>query len=318
MELREIGVEKQAVEWPTVGLAVLIYGLWGGATYFWRSLPLPVLALIGGVAVAWQMSLQHEIIHNHPTRWRRLNRAIGAWPLAIWLPFEIYRITHLRHHNDNRLTDPLEDPESYYYTAEQWAALGPLGRGFARAQSTLIGRILWGPIFAMTRFWSSEAAGLLKGDFRRGTILLRHLIQVALVLAWVIGVCGMTFALYFWAFVYAGTALALIRSYAEHRAEGDVERRTAIVEDSWLLGPLFLFNNLHVVHHMRASLPWYQIPRWYRLNREAVAERNGGLVYRSYFDVARRFLFKPHDEALHPRERVAEAPAKDQIPAYQS
>ena len=63
----------------------------------------------------------------------------------------------------------------------------------------------------------------------------------------------MPFWLYFWAFVYAGTSLALIRSYAEHRAEDEVERRTAIVEDSWLLGPLFLFNNLHVVHHMRAE-----------------------------------------------------------------
>jgi fatty acid desaturase len=118
----------------------------------------------------------------------------------------------------------------------------------------------------------------------------------------------MPFWLYFWAFVYAGTALALVRSFAEHRAEHAVERRTAIVERSWLLGPLFLFNNLHVVHHMRASLPWYELPRWYRLNRAAVLERNGNLVYRSYFDVARRYLFKPHDRALHPRDAAALSP----------
>ena len=73
------------------------------------------------------MSLQHEIIHNHPTRWRRLNRALGTWPLVLWLPFEIYRRTHLQHHNDNRLTDPLEDPESYYHTSEQWRAWGRWG-----------------------------------------------------------------------------------------------------------------------------------------------------------------------------------------------
>ena len=110
----------------------------------------------------------------------------------------------------------------------------------------------------------------------------------------------MPFWIYFFCFAYAGTALALVRSFAEHRAESDVERRTAIVERSWMLGPLFLFNNLHVVHHMRASLPWYQMPRWYRLNREALIERNGGLVYDTYFDVARRYLFRPHDQALHP------------------
>jgi fatty acid desaturase len=69
-----------------------------------------------------------------------------------------------------------------------------------------------------------------------------------------------------------------------------------------LLGPLFLFNNLHVVHHLRASLPWYELPRWYRINRDAVLTRNGGLVYHSYFDVARRYLFAPHDVAVHPAQ----------------
>jgi hypothetical protein len=31
---------------------------------------------------------------------------------------------------------------------------------------------------------------------------------------------------------------------------------------------------------------------------------NGGLVYRSYFDVARRFLFRAHDAVPHPTGRV--------------
>jgi fatty acid desaturase len=123
--------------------------------------------------------------------------------------------------------------------------------------------------------------------------------------------------LYLFGFVYLGTALALVRSFAEHRADDAVERRTAIVERAWLLGPLFLFNNLHVVHHLRSELPWYRIPRWYRLNREAVLARNGGLVYRSYFDVARRYLLKPHDAAVHP-EMATKPVADDQIPAYQS
>lgn len=314
MDFKEIDAERAAVEWPTLALAASIYGMWFAATYEWRILPLPVLAIIGAVSVAWHMSLQHEIIHNHPTRWRRFNRALGSWPLALWLPFESYRISHLQHHNDLRLTDPLDDPESYYFTHQQWRAMGPLGRGIVRAQSTLAGRLIVGAACAMARFWAGEAVALARGDLRRGAIVMRHLIQVALVLGWVVGVCHMPLALYFWTFCYAGTALALIRSYAEHRAEAQVERRTAIVENSWLLGPLFLFNNLHVVHHLRPTLPWWRIPRWYRLNREAVVARNGGLVYRSYFDVARRYLFTPHHVPVHPADSTREA----QIPAYQS
>ena len=52
---------------------------------------------------------------------------------------------------------------------------------------------------------------------------------------------------------------------------------------------------------MRGSMPWYELPRWYRLNRTALIERNGGLVYHTYFDVARRYLFRPHDGTLLPQ-----------------
>ena len=91
-----------------------------------------------------------------------------------------------------------------------------------------------------------------------------------------------------------------------------MERRTAIVERSWLLGPLFLFNNLHLAHHMRPTLPWYSLPQWYDLNRGALIERNGGLLYVTYFDVLRRYFVRPHHQALHPVQTVdetANAPA---------
>jgi fatty acid desaturase len=93
-----------------------------------------------------------------------------------------------------------------------------------------------------------------------------------------------------------------VRSFAEHRAESMVERRTAIVERSWLLGPLFLFNNLHVAHHMRPAMPWYKLPHWYAANRAALIGRNGGLLYVTYFDVLRRYFLHPHDQTLHPAQ----------------
>ena len=68
--------------------------------------------------------------------------AIGCWPLSLWLPYPIYRSTHLAHHRDENLTDPLDDPESYYWADGQWRDLGPLGRAVVAAQSTLLGRII--------------------------------------------------------------------------------------------------------------------------------------------------------------------------------
>jgi len=144
------------------------------------------------------------------------------------------------------------------------------------------------------------ARDVWRGKGRTRAIVARHLLECVVVLAWVIGVCGMPLWVYVACFVYPGVSLALVRSFAEHRAEQEVGKRTAIVENARILGPLFLFNNLHAAHHLRGRLPWYQVPKFYRLNRAALIEGNGGLVYNSYFDVARRYLLTSHDSAIHP------------------
>src|SRR6218665_675123 len=72
------------IEWQTVALAIVIYGGFLVATWFWQSLPLVAVIVIGGWLVAWQGSLQHEVIHGHPTRSRRINDAIGWPPLSLW------------------------------------------------------------------------------------------------------------------------------------------------------------------------------------------------------------------------------------------
>ena len=106
------------------------------------------------------------------------------------------------------------------------------------------------------------------------------------------------------AMVIPGNGLLLIRSFAEHRARPQVRERIAIVEASWILGPLFLFNNLHALHHAEPKVPWYRLPALYRQRRAHLLVENGGLVYVTYFDVARRFMFRAHDVLPHPTGRV--------------
>ena len=60
-------------------------------------------------------------------------------------------------------------------------------------------------------------------------------------------------------------------------------------------------------------IPWYRYHRHYGAARARLIEENGGLVYRSYFDVARRFLFRRHDNLPHPSGRVPQpAPSPTQ------
>jgi fatty acid desaturase len=291
-------------EWPTWALCLTIYGGWLALTWWHAALPAWLVLPGLGWLVAWQASLQHEVLHGHPTRVRKINDAIGFVPLSLWLPYHIYRAAHLRHHDDARLTDPLDDPESRYWLPEQWARLGPWGRLLFVAQNTFLGRLLLGPAWIIGRFLYFQGralAHIYPGAWR---VWAPHLLAAAGVLGWVWGVCGMNPLVYLAGVIYPAASLMLIRSFAEHRAAEGVRERIAIVEHAPVLGLLFLHNNLHLVHHAWPELPWWRIPRVYRQHRETLIAANGGLVYDGYLDVARRFWLTPHDKVLHPLGRA--------------
>lgn len=298
-----------AMEWPTLLLILATYAGWLAITLAYGRWPLAIVAPIAVVLLTLHSSLQHEILHGHPTRWNAVNRLLGIVPLSLWLPYARYRQTHLQHHIDERLTDPIDDPESFYWTSEDWARLGPLTRALLRIEQTLAGRITLGSYWFIGAFLRGELRGLLRNEGGLRLIWLEHLLWCVPVLLWVKLVCGMPLWIYLVAMVFPARGMVLIRSFAEHRARPEVRRRTAIVEGSWILGPLFLFNNLHSLHHETPRLPWYRYNARYRRERERLIAENGGLVYVTYFEVARRFLFRPHDTLLHPMGRVPRSDA---------
>jgi fatty acid desaturase len=303
-----LAVERNAaVEWPTLGLFTLIYASWLALVVFHDALPLWLWLPLAAWTAAWWGSAQHEALHGHPTRSRAVNTALATPPFWLWLPFERYRQTHLTHHNDERLTDPLDDPESRYKCPDGWRALGPVGRALVSAQGTLLGRLVIGPFWSVAVFWRLEARAVIAGDRARARIWAWHALFVALLLGFAVAVAGMPFWQYLLGFVYFGTALALVRSFCEHKAEAEVEKRTAIVENTPVFGLLFLYNNLHVVHHKWPTVAWYRLPKLYAAHRAELLKENGGLVYAGYGDVFRRFFLKRHDHPLHPLGR---APAR--------
>ena len=310
------GRRDVAVEIPTLLLIVATYGAWCALTFAYGRWPLIVLAPALALVVTLHSSLQHEIVHGHPTRWTALNRLLAIVPLSLWLPYERYRHTHHVHHIDARLTDPLDDPESYYWRAQDWARLGPVARRALRLQQTLAGRVLIGSFWRIGMFLRdellalahTEKRALIRNEQSVRRVWLEHLAWCVPVVLWLQLVCAMPLWIYVLAVVIPANGILLIRSFAEHRARPEVPERIAIVEHSWILGPLFLFNNLHALHHESPAMPWYSLPRRYRHERERLLAANGGLVYRTYFEVAWRYLFRAHDVTLHPTDRVP-APA---------
>lgn len=290
----------ERVEVPTLLVALAVYGGFGLLTWFHAALPWWALLTLGAYLVAWHGSLQHEVTHGHPTPSALANELLVLPSLWLWIPFRIYRETHLAHHDDALLTDPLEDPESYYLDARDWAAAGPLGRAFFRAYNTLAGRLIFGPLRCAYVLWKAEAARALRGDFSHARAWGIHLAGVALVLTWVVAVCGMPLWQYLLFFVYPGVSLSLVRSFLEHQARPEVTERSVIVEAGPLMSLLFLNNNLHLVHHDKPGLPWYRIPAFYRQRRALFLASNGGYFFKGYGEVFRRYFLRAKEHPLHP------------------
>lgn len=292
----------ERVEWQTVILAAAIYGGWAVAMLAGGLglLPLWAWAPLAAWCVAWQASLQHEIIHGHPTPNATVNRWIAGPPLALWLCYDRYRATHLQHHRDDRLTDPLDDPESFYVTEDAWRRAGPAGRMLLRALNTLAGRLILGPPWAVARTVAGEARAIRRGVPQRAVAWARHGVAAIAVATAVDAGFGIPIWLYLLAVAWPATSLMLLRSFAEHRPAADAAHRSIIVESRGPLAWLFLSNNLHALHHERPGLPWFVLPKIYRANREAVLARNGGYRVAGYAEIARRWLLSPRDHPRHP------------------
>ncbi|MBS0420360.1 MAG: fatty acid desaturase [Proteobacteria bacterium] len=291
---------RHRIEWPTLGVALVIYGGFLLVTLLFADLPLFVAAPLLSVLLTWYGSLQHETIHGHPTPDRRFNEMLGSLPLSLWIPYTVYRETHLRHHRHGgrRLTQVAYDPESFYLPTGELSRFGHLRRWIYRANCTLAGRLILGPALAVTSFWSGELRRVRSGDRRRLRIWARHSVGVCFVLAWTVGVCHISLWVYLVLIVYPSVSLNHVRSFAEHVADSDPRLRTRVVEAHPFWALLFLNNNLHIAHHAKPKMAWFQLPHAWHQMRAPALER--GLVFAGgYREVMRKYLLRPYIRLDH-------------------
>jgi fatty acid desaturase len=289
---------SRTVEWPTLGLIFVVYSALGSLVWFHAILPWYVILCVGAYFAALHTSLQHEVLHGHPTRVQVLNEALIFLTPTMWLPFQSYKDTHLQHHNNAHLTDPSIDPESYYLLPDRWAQMGGLRRALFQVNHTLGGRMLIGPAVGIVRFWSSEFREILRDDTHKAKCWAVFVASCACVLSYVVW-CGMPLWQYIVLIAYPGISLALVRSYCEHQAAAKVEHRTIIVECSWFWSLLFLNNNLHVPHHERPSLAWYKLPAYYQAERSRLIAQNNGYLM-SYAEIFSRYFFSAKEPIPYP------------------
>ncbi len=292
------------VEWPTVLLAVFCYGTWLVAGLFvWPSYPIVALALLA-FTVALQSSLVHEVLHGHPTRNALVNEAFVFLPIGLAWPFRRFKTLHLRHHADERLTDPFDDPESYYQALWRHEELPAAMKTLLKLNNTMLGRLVLGPWLAAIGFVIDDVRQMLAGDRAIRKAWLLHAAGLAVVVPIVRYGFGMPLWLYILVPMWIGQSLISIRTFAEHQWSEHPEGRTVIVERS-PLAFLFLNNNLHFVHHKQPTVAWYRLPDLFRARREQWLAENKGYVYPNYWALLRAYAFRAKEPVVHPVLRRA-------------
>ncbi|ELW1648305.1 fatty acid desaturase [Enterobacter oligotrophicus] len=286
-------------ELPTWLLIITLYGGWFSTLAYWQTLGLLPATLLLVWFTAWYMSLQHELIHGHPTRFPRINQLFGTLPLAVWYPYGLYRDSHLAHHRNDHLTVPVDDPESYYFTEESWARFSPWQKRLIHARNTFIGRVLLAPLLDIVQTLNSAVVAFRQCHLRAMVMWLVHVALLIVLFAWMdhIGFSPLWFVL---AVSYPALALTKVRSFLEHRATDDPLARSVINEAGLFWQVLFLNLNYHSVHHDLPGVPWYGLKSIYLRNRDDYQQRNHGFMVKGYGEWLRQFWGKAVDITVHP------------------
>jgi fatty acid desaturase len=281
------------LELPTWGLIAAIYGGWLACVLHWQALGPWLGTPLLIVLTAWYMSLQHELIHGHPTRNARFNALFGQLPLAVWYPYAVYRDSHLGHHNNETLTLPGVDPETYYVSQ---AGDGGRSLWLRRFRNTTGGRLLVGPALA----WSQTVRAAWRARDRQTALTWSgHIVLLTMLLAFVQR-AGISPLFYVFAIAYPALSLTMVRSLFEHRAVESEHARSVINEAAWPWRILFLNLNYHLVHHLNPGLPWFQLRLAYMARREKYLECSDGFVEHGYLPLLWRYRSTPVIADVHP------------------
>jgi fatty acid desaturase len=307
----DVGRHAYLVDLPTLGLAFLVYAAFVVLTLTYHALPWWLVLPLGASTVCLQGSLQHEAVHGYPFRRRWANHALIGWPLWLWLPHGSYVRSHLTHHMDQNLTDPERDPESNYVTQAQWQTMSGLHRLVRRAMATLAGRLILGPGYYTILVFVDLYRALEQRDWLSLRPWIWHLVMLAIILWWVLGICRIPFLEYVLLFAYPGTSMTVLRSYAEHRARTEVNARTIVCESGYFWNFMFLGNNFHALHHAEPGLVWYRRQTRYQEKKAEILARNENYTITGYTELARRYLCKAKEPLIHPFIGAGSKPAAE-------
>lgn len=260
--------QRPQIAWPTVALFLVSLALYVssvvmGVKGLW---PVGVSIAINAVCAYWMFTVGHDASHNSLSLYRWLNDGMGRVATLTLLPlpiFKAFRFIHMQHH---RFSNEQDDPD--YWVGNGSKLLLPL-----RCALMDLHYIVW----YVPRLSSRPKAEILDSLFAA--------IGGIAVLTWLISSGWGTEVLLFW--VLPGRLaiffLALAFDYWPHSPYKATDAENKYIATSvrsgweWLLTPLLLSQNYHLVHHLYPLVPFYRYIKVWRA-RERFHLSKGPLI----------------------------------------
>ncbi len=287
-----------ANEWPTWMVIIVVYGSWGWMLVHFQDLNLLIAVPILTLILTLHSSLAHEIIHGHPTSNQTINNLIGYLPLGLIYPYTIFKETHLQHHNNQFITYPGVDPESFFHTRSNWESKNRVLRIIAWVNMTLLGRLLLGPGTSFIALVKWAIRDVLHAKFTRKAMWVIHYTLTILIVYAAQEIFNIPALLYI-LMGYFSLSIIQLRSFYEHQPVFETNARSVIQESSLLFRLLFLHNNYHYTHHANPSMPWHLLKKEYFDNRQKYLDENSGFQYDGYWRWL-KYLIRPVHSPVHP------------------
>ncbi|NKB98089.1 MAG: fatty acid desaturase [Pseudomonadales bacterium] len=256
--------QTPAISWPAFGLFLL--GLTiitfassmaiAGAISLWSGM------LSNGFGLYLLFSIMHDALHRNVSTNSRLNEVFGRISLFLLIPaapIEIARWAHFQHH---RFTSSDQDPDNFIHHAKWWQI------PYRWPNFDLY------YLYIFLRKGGEERTRRARGLISAAAIFIATVTTLAY-----LGYGLEVLVLWILASRIGLAMVALVFVFLPHypatvTAKENEYRATTIRQGwEWLLTPLFVYQNYHLIHHLFPTVPFYNyIKIWQLKYDELIAE----------------------------------------------
>lgn len=248
-------IQKPQVAWPTVFLLFAAFVIFGVSTsaYVAGRLPLFWAMLFNTIAIYMAFPVAHDATHSAVSTNRRMNDWAGRFAMILLEPgpfFQVFRLIHMQHHRFTN--DEEKDPDAYTGKGPVW--LLPF--------RWLTLDYIYFKIYLSTDVFSKRPKSERR-EFYLAVLFFVTVITLVTLAGWL----KYYLLLFFIPTRIAKYIIIIAFDFLPHyphevTAKEDPYRATSNrVGLEWLLTPLLIYQNYHLVHHLYPAIPFYRYPK---------------------------------------------------------